>query len=131
MNALALWLTVQLLGPHLVVVPFADDGLWPLVSYLVLAAIFGAVNAIIGTAIRVVGFLLYLLTLGLISFVVNGLLLFLTAAVANALHLGVRIESFWWGVLAAFVLGVFSWLIGWMTRPLLATGGPAPPSRRA
>lgn len=129
-NALALWLTVQLLDPHVVVVPFARNGLWPLVSYLVLAAIFGTVNALVGTVIRVVGFLLYLLTLGLISFLVNGVLLLLTAWVARALHLGMYIESFWWGVLAAFVLGVFAWLIGLMTRPLLGTRHPVRPKSR-
>ena len=44
-----------------------------------IALIFGLVNAIVGTFVRIVAFPLYVLTLGLISFIVNGLLLLLVA----------------------------------------------------
>ena len=67
---------------------------------------------------RIVAFPLYVLTLGLLSFIVNGLLLMLVAWISGLLGFGLVVESFWWGVLGAFVLGIFSWLFGLLVRPL-------------
>jgi len=33
------------------------------------------------------------------------------------LGFGLVIESFWWGVLGALVLGIISWLLGVIVRP--------------
>ncbi|MGN6271919.1 MAG: phage holin family protein [Protaetiibacter sp.] len=123
-NALALWLTVLILHPHVQVTSWdsAADGTswsWPLFwTYVLLAVIFGIVNGIIGTAIKIVAFPLYILTLGLISLIVNGLLFLLVAWISTLLGFGLSVESFWWGVLGAIVLGVIGWLIGIILRPL-------------
>ena len=122
-NALALWLTVLILHPHVQVTSWdsAADGTswsWPLFwTYVLLAVIFGIVNGIIGTAIKIVAFPLYILTLGLISLIVNGLLFLLVAWISTLLGFGLSVESFWWGVLGAIVLGVIGWLIGIILRP--------------
>ena len=58
------------------------------------------------------------LTLGLISFIVNGLLLLLVAWISDLMGFGLEIDGFWWGVLAALVLGLISWLIGLILRPV-------------
>jgi putative membrane protein len=76
------------------------------------------VNGIIGTAIKIVAFPLYILTLGLISLIVNGLLFLLVAWISTLLGFGLSVEGFWWGVLGAIVLGVIGWLIGIILRPL-------------
>ena len=74
--AFALWLTTFIVtGVH--VVPYEDTPLATVLTYLLIALIFGLVNAIVGTFVRIVAFPLYVLTLGLISFIVNGLLLLL------------------------------------------------------
>ncbi len=123
-NAFALWLTVLILSPHVQVEswdPFADatNWSWPLFwTYVLLAALFGLVNGVIGTAIRIVAFPLYILTLGLISLIVNGLLFLLVAWISTLTGFGLSVESFWWGVLGALVLGVIGWLIGILFRPL-------------
>lgn len=118
-NALALWLTT-LLVTGVKVVPFPPGGTLELVLTLLLVAlIFGVVNGIIGNFIRIVAFPLYILTLGLIALVVNGLLLLLVAWLTGFLGFGLVIESFWWGVLGALVLGLISWLIGILLRPLM------------
>lgn len=118
-NALALWLTT-LLVTGVKVVPFAPGGTLELVLTLLLVAlVFGVVNGIIGNFIRIVAFPLYILTLGLIALVVNGLLLLLVAWLTSFLQFGLVIESFWWGVLGALVLGLISWLIGILLRPLM------------
>jgi putative membrane protein len=116
-TALALWVTTAIVaGVHLV--PYADVTTAVVLSYLLVALIFGIVNAIIGRIVRVVAFPLYILTLGLISFIVNGLLLLLVAWISTWIGFGLVIDGFWWGVLGALVLGVVSWLLGILLRPL-------------
>ena len=58
-----------------------------------------------------------MLTLGLISLVVNGLLLLLVAWISGLIGFGLTVENFWWGVLGALVLGIITWLIGIILRP--------------
>jgi putative membrane protein len=117
-NAVALWLTTLILTPHVTMTPYGEGGtLETVVTYLFIALIFGLVNGIIGGVVRVVAFPLYILTLGLISLVVNGLLLLLVAWISGLIGFGLRIDNFWWGVLGAVVLGVISWLIGILLRP--------------
>lgn len=116
-NAAALWVTTLLLAPNVAVVAYEETTLATVLTYLLLALIFGVVNGIVGTVIRVVAFPLYILTLGLISFIVNGLLLLLVAWFSGLLGFGLVISSFWWGVLGALILGVVAWLFGLILRP--------------
>jgi putative membrane protein len=118
-NALALWLTTLILRDHVAVVPYAPDDPWAtLWTYLLLGLVFGLVNGIIGNAIRIVAFPLYVLTLGLISLLVNGLLFWLVAWVSSLLGFGLVVTGeFWWGIVGAVVLGVIAWLIGIILRP--------------
>lgn len=120
-NALALWLTTLILAPHVAVTPYGDVepgvNVETVLTYLLVALIFGVVNGVIGGVVRVVAFPLYVLTLGLISLIVNGLLLLLVAWISDLIGFGLTIEGFWWGVLGAIVLGVISWLIGILLRP--------------
>jgi putative membrane protein len=125
-NALALWLTVLLLSPNVTVQAYNDPepgaSVELVVTYLLVALIFGLVNGIIGGIIRVVAFPLYVLTLGLISLIVNGLLFLLVAWISGLLGFGLQVPGgFWWGVLGAIVLGVISWLIGIILRPFVKT----------
>lgn len=120
-NAFALWLTTLILAPHVTVAPYGGAevafNIETVVTYLLVALIFGVVNGVVGGIVRVVAFPLYVLTLGLISLIVNGLLLLLVAWISSLLGFGLSVEGFWWGVLGAIVLGVISWLIGILLRP--------------
>lgn len=118
-NALALWLTT-LIVVGVKVVPYApDDTFATVLTYLLVALVFGIVNGFIGNFIRIVAFPLYILTLGLIALIVNGLLLLLVAWLSSLVGFGLVVETFWWGVLGALVLGLISWLIGILLRPLM------------
>ncbi|QEO09021.1 phage holin family protein [Protaetiibacter larvae] len=123
-NALALWLTALILNPNVQVTSWADDSnpddwSWPLFwTYLLLALVFGVVNGIVGTAIKIVAFPIYILTLGLISLIVNGLLFLLVAWISTLIGFGLSVTTFWWGVLGALLLGIFGFLIGIILRPL-------------
>jgi putative membrane protein len=116
-NALALWLTTLIVS-GVTVRPYAPGALPTILTYLLVALIFGLVNAIVGTVVRVVAFPLYVLTLGLISFIVNGLLLLLVAWISSLMGFGLFVAGFWWGVLGALVLSIIAWLIGLILRPL-------------
>lgn len=119
-NALALWLTTLLVS-GVSVQPFDSGWLPTAVTYLIVAVIFGIVNAVVGSVVRVVAFPLYILTLGLIALVINGLLLMLTAWVSGWFGFGLTVDGFWWGVLGALVFGIVNWLIGVIFRPLLSS----------
>jgi putative membrane protein len=120
-NAVALWLTTLIVA-GVRVEPFAPGGTLEIVlTYLLVAVIFGLVNGIIGNFIRIVAFPLYILTLGLIALIVNGLLLLLAAWLSSLFGFGLVVDGFWWGVLGALVLGLLSWLIGIVLRPIVGT----------
>lgn len=123
-NAIALWLTTLLFaavgqGDGVRVVPYrTDDAVAIVLTFLLLGLIFGLVNGVLGTAIRIVAFPLYLLTLGLISLVVNGLLFLLVAWISGVIGFGLDVDGFWWGVLGALVLGIIGWIVALILRPL-------------
>jgi len=118
-NAVALWLTTFVVA-GVTVVPYAPGrALETVLTYLLVSLIFGIVNGVIGDLIRTIAFPLYLLTLGLIALVVNGLLLLLVAFISSLLGFGLDVDGFGWGVLGAVVLAFLSWLIGILIRPLV------------
>jgi putative membrane protein len=81
-------------------------------TLLIVAVIFGLVNAILKPVIKTVGCAFYILTLGLVAIVVNGLLLWLTSYIAyDKLHEPFHITGFVAAVEGALIVGVVSWLI--------------------
>ena len=119
-NAVALWLTTLIiLGVH--VVSYAPGAGPVILTYLMVALIFGIVNGVIGNLIRIVAFPLYILTLGLIALIVNTLLLLLVAWLSTLIGFGLVIDTFWSGFWGALVLAIISFLIGLLFRPLLVS----------
>ncbi len=122
--AIAVWIV-----PGLSMVPYAEGepvvvggpSLELILSYLLIALIFGLINGIIGNAIRIVAFPIYILTLGLISLVVNAVLLLLVAVVSEWLGFGLFVQDFYWGIIGALVLSLAGWIIGMLLRPLVKT----------
>lgn len=81
-------------------------------TLVVVAVIFGVVNAVLRPIIKTIGCFAYILTLGLVSLVVNGALLLLTSKIAEALDLPFHVDKFWpTAVLGALFIGVVSWLL--------------------
>ncbi|GAA1997047.1 phage holin family protein [Microbacterium ulmi] len=117
-NAFAIWVVTLIPALQVTVIAFPPGETLQLVlTLLAVAAIFALVNTIIGTVIRIVAFPLYILTLGLISLLVNGLLLWITAWLTHWWSWGLRVEDFWWGVLAALVITLINWVFGIILRP--------------
>jgi putative membrane protein len=117
-NAFAIWVVTLIPALQVTVTPFAPGETLQLVlTLLLVAAIFAIVNTVIGTVIKIIAFPLYILTLGLISLVINGFLLWLTAWVTSSFGFGLSVGDFWWGVLAALVITLINWIFGIILRP--------------
>lgn len=117
-NGFAIWVVTLLPLLGVSVVAFAPGETLQLVlTLLAVGALFALVNTIIGTVIRIVAFPLYILTLGLISLIINGFLLWLTAWFTLSWGWGLRVEGFWWGVVAALVIGIINSIFGVILRP--------------
>jgi putative membrane protein len=81
------------------------------VTIVVVALIFGLVNAILKPVIRFVGCFLYVFTLGLFGLVVNALLFLLTDWLAGLLDLPFDVTGFWPAFWGAIVMTIVSWVL--------------------
>ena len=117
-NAFAIWVVTLITALQVVVTPFPPGETLQLVlTLLAIAAVFALVNTIIGTVIKIVAFPLYILTLGLISLLINGLLLRITAWFTQWWGWGLSLGSFWLGVVAALIISLINWAFGIILRP--------------
>ena len=80
-------------------------------TLLAVAVIFGVINAILKPVIKTVGCAFYVLTLGLVALVVNGLLLWLASYIAGRLDLPFHVTGFVAAVEGALIVGVVTWLL--------------------
>lgn len=99
-TAAALWAAVAL------VPGISHDGHWA--GLLGVALVFGVVNATVRPVLKFLTCPLVFLTLGLFIFVLNALMLWLTAALAGALGLQFRVDSFLAALLGAIVVSIVS-----------------------
>lgn len=81
-----------------------------ILTLLVVAVIFGVINGVLKPIIKTVGCAFYVLTLGLIALVVNGLLLWLSSYVSGLLELPFHVDGFWPAFWGAIIVAVVSWL---------------------
>jgi putative membrane protein len=79
-------------------------------SLLAVAVVFGLVNAIIRPIVRLLTLPLFILTLGLFTFVVNALMLLLTSWLSRQLDLVFEVDGFIPALLGALVITVVSFL---------------------
>lgn len=100
-NAVALWVAIRL------VPGIAYEG--DVVGLLGLALIFGIVNAVIRPLISILTCPLIVLTLGLFTLVINGLMLWLAGAIGGSLGIDVSVAGFWpafWGGIVVSIVSI-------------------------
>ena len=109
-TAVAFWLATLLIpGISL----DSDSATETVITLVLVAVIFGVVNAVLQPIIKTVGCGFYLLTLGLIALVVNGLLFLLTSWIAGEAGLPFHVDGFWpEAVLGALFVGIVTWILG-------------------
>ena len=100
-NAIALWVASYLLAPAITLTP--DIG-----GILIVALIFGLINALIKPIIDFFTCPFYVITLGLFTFIVNALLLLLTSAVSGG---RLSVDGFWPALLGGIVISIVSTLL--------------------
>ncbi len=83
-----------------------------IVGALIAALILGIVNAILRPILIIISLPLEIVTLGLFTFVINGLLFWLV----GALHVGLIVDGFWPAFWGAILMGIVSWILSMLTR---------------
>jgi putative membrane protein len=96
-----------------------SGGVW---GYIWVSALFGIVNAVLGTILRLFTLPLILLTFGLFAVLINAFLLQITDALTG--HLTID-EFFWTAIWAAIVLSLVSFVLAVATRSLVWRERPA------
>jgi putative membrane protein len=78
-------------------------------TLVLVALVFGIVNALVKPVVKLLTLPLFILTLGLFTLVVNALMLLLTSWLADVLDLNFHVEGFWTAVLGGLIISVVSW----------------------
>ncbi len=99
-NAVALWVA----GYFVPGILLTND----VVGLLIVAAIFGVINALIKPIVDFFTCPFYVITLGLFTFIVNALMLLLTSALSGG---RLVVDGFWPALLGGIVIGIVSMLL--------------------
>lgn len=99
-NALAVLITAYILQSGVRVNSFVDA--------VVVAVVLGIINAFIKPIVTILTLPINLLTLGIFSFILNGLFVLLVSRIVP----GFEVAGFWWAVLFSVVLSLVSALLG-------------------
>ncbi len=103
-------------------------------TYLLVALIFGVVNATIGSVLKLLTCPLIMLTLGLFTLVINGLMLQFSAWWAQIFGLGFSVSGFWAAFFGALIVSIVSSVLSLLvgdTKVKATTSGPTVPAPRS
>lgn len=99
-TAVSLWAAVALIPG------ISYDGAWW--GLLLVALVFGLINALVRPVLVLLSCPLIVLTLGLFIFILNAFLLWLTSQVSEALGIDFVVRGFWAAVLGGIIVGLVS-----------------------
>jgi putative membrane protein len=103
-NTIAVLLTAYVLpGIHLA-------GFW---TSVFVAIVFGIVNAVLRPIIFILTLPINILTLGLFSFVIMGLLVYLVSAIVP----GFKVDNLGWAILFALIVAILNWILWSLISP--------------
>ncbi len=100
-NAVALYAAVAL-------VPGIRPQSESVLSFILLALIFGVINALLSPLLKLLTCPLILLTLGLFTLVINTFLFYLAGYVGTAFGVGFVVDGFWSALLGSIIVSVVS-----------------------
>ncbi len=113
-NALALWIAAAVVsGIHLA----TGTTSWTskVVTVVLVAVVFGLVNAVVKPIAKLLSFPAIMLTLGLFTFIVNAFMLQITEWISESVDLSFRIDDFFWdAVMAALVITIVSMVLNFV-----------------
>jgi putative membrane protein len=76
------------------------------------ALLLGILNALIRPILIILTLPINILTLGLFTFIINGVMLWFVSFIIK----GFLIQGFWAAVIGALIISIVSWLINWLIR---------------
>ena len=113
-NAVALWVAAFLVGG----IKLAEDGSTfasRFTTVLLVAVLFGLINAVVKPIAKLLSFPAIVLTLGLFTFIVNAFMLQLTEWISEPLGLSFSIDQFFWdAVIGALIVTVVSMVLNFV-----------------
>ncbi|WP_446666835.1 phage holin family protein [Flexivirga sp. B27] len=110
-NAVALWIAA-IVVPGITLAQDSTTTGSKVLTIIIVAAVFGVINAIVKPIAHFLSFPLIFLTLGLFTFVVNAFMLQILSWLSDPLGLAFHIDDFFWtAILGALVVSFISMLI--------------------
>lgn len=109
--AVAAYLVPMVISEGIVI---AGEPAW--LSVAITALIFGLVNALIRPLLRFVTCPLIVLTLGLFTFIINALMLWLASWIGQQFNVGFLVKDFWSALLGAIIISVVSFFLSLIFR---------------
>lgn len=107
-NALALAVATWLLDGIRLTGSSTEDRV---ITLVLVALIFGVINAVVSPVIKLLSLPFIILTLGLLLVVINALMLMLTSWISTELGLGFHVDGFWTAVLGAIIITISTWIL--------------------
>ncbi|BBJ42453.1 phage holin family protein [Streptomyces sp. 4503] len=80
-------------------------------TLILVALVFGVVNVVVKPIVKLLAFPLFILTLGLITLVINALMLLLTSWLAGKLDLSFHVDGFGTAVLGGLIVSIVAWAL--------------------
>ena len=108
-NAIAIWIATLVTGISVSGGSNTTSG--RILTFLFIGLLFGVVNAVVKPVVKLFTFPFYVLTLGLITFIVNALMLELTAWLSKHTSLQLHIDDFFWQAIGAALVVSFVSLV--------------------
>ena len=110
-NTLAVWVAAWIVpGIHFAQQDQGIEEYWP--TLIGVGVILGIVSSLVKPVVKLLSLPFIILTLGLFLWVINALMLELTAWLAGQLDLGFRVGDFFWSaLLGALVISLVNWAV--------------------
>ncbi|WP_327068061.1 phage holin family protein [Kitasatospora sp. NBC_01250] len=105
-NAAAIWVAAWIVNG---ITLSGGDWKQKTLTVIAVALIFGVVNWLIKPLVKFFSFPLFILSLGLITFVINALMFWLTSFASDRLKLDFHVEGFVPALLGSLIISVVAW----------------------
>ncbi len=111
-NAIAIWVASALVSNIQLISPADKGTTGKVIVVLIVAVIFGLVNALVKPIVKLLSLPLVIITLGLFLLIINALMLWLTAAITATTDYGLRVHGVFAAVVGAIIITVVNWVLG-------------------
>jgi putative membrane protein len=107
-NAVAIWVAAWIVNGISLT---AGDWQRKVLTVILVAVVFGVVNFAIKPIVKLFSLPLFILTLGLITFVINALMLWLTSWASGKLNLDFHVNGFGPALIGSVIVSLVAWAL--------------------